>query len=109
MKSRAKELRQRQTDAELHLWQHLRNRRLDGHKFRRQHIIKPYIVDFVCLEKHLIIELDGGQHSEQIKYDQKRTNYLEQSGYSVIRFWNNDVFTNTESVLNEVLKQITSK
>jgi len=107
MKSRAKELRQRQTDVESLLWRHLRNRQLNGNKFRRQHIIKPYIVDFICLEKNLIIELDGGQHSTQIKYDQQRTQYLQQSGYRVIRFWNNDVISNIKDVLNEILRFLT--
>ncbi len=104
MKSRAKELRQRQTDVEFLLWPRLKNRQLNGNKFRRQHIIKPYIVDFICLEKNLIIELDGGQHSTQINYDQQRTQHLQQRGYRVIRFWNNDVMINMEGVLSEILR-----
>lgn len=102
---KAKELRSSQTDAEGLLWHYLQNKQLNGYKFRRQQAIGSYIVDFVCLEKKLVIELDGGQHgeNESVKYDQKRTGFLNQSGFEVLRFWNDEVFKNMESVLDLVL------
>lgn len=90
------------TDAERCLWQRLRSRQLEGCKFRRQEVIEPYIVDFVCYGPKLIVELDGGQHLEQAEYDAKRTAYLESYGYSVRRYWNNDVLLNTDSVLEDI-------
>jgi len=94
-----KELRASQTDAENLLWYRLRNRNLFKYKFRRQHTLQAYIVDFVCLEKSLIIELDGGQHAEQQTYDEKRTQQLKKEGFQVLRFWNNEVLNNIEGVL----------
>jgi very-short-patch-repair endonuclease len=88
----ARLLRKNQTEVEQFLWKQLRNRQLFGHKFRRQFPIEPYIVDFVCLELKLIIELDGGQHADQIDYDNQRSLYLEKRGFKVIRFWNNEVY-----------------
>jgi very-short-patch-repair endonuclease len=102
----AKELRQNMTDAEQRLWKHLRAHRLNGAKFRRQHPIANYIVDFVCLDASLIVELDGGQHAEQIGYDQKRDALLKQHGFTVLRFWNNDVLQNTEGVLTAILEKL---
>jgi very-short-patch-repair endonuclease len=98
----ARSLRKNQTDAERLLWQKLRNRQLLNVKFRRQFPIEPYIADFVCLEPKLIIELDGSQHFDQISYDNKRTDFLKQRGFEVLRFWNNDVFNNTEGVLESI-------
>jgi len=80
---RAKALRMQQTEAEKMLWRHLRNRQLESCKFRRQHPIGKYIVDLVCIEKRLIIEIDGGQHMEQTEYDAVRSAFLEAQGYSV--------------------------
>jgi len=100
--SNARNLRKNQTDAERLLWQKLRNRQLCGQKFRRQFPIDPFIVDFVCLELKLIVELDGSQHAEQIEYDQNRTEQLQQRGFKVIRFWNNDVLKNSTSVLEAI-------
>ncbi len=99
-----KELRKRQTDAERILWYKLRDRQLDGAKFRRQQRIGRYIVDFVCLEKKLIIEIDGGQHNEAPtkEADERRTQWLETAGYYIVRFWNNDVLQNTEGVLENI-------
>jgi len=106
----SKELRQKQTEAEKILWFKLRDRQLDGAKFRRQHCIGSYIVDFACLENKLIIEIDGGQHNQTstIENDEQRTQWLETAGYHVVRFWNSEVLQNTEGVLEkikELLKQ----
>ena len=104
----AKNLRQRSTDAERRLWSYLRTHRFQGLKFRRQHPIAGYIVDFVCLEKKLIIELDGGQHAlpDEITKDQERTERLEKEGYTVIRFWDNDVLMNTSGVLELIRRKV---
>ncbi len=96
----ARVLRKDQTKAEALLWRHLRNRRFNGLKFRRQHPVPPYIADFCCEEKRLIIELDGGQHSPEI--DKARTAFLEQKGYGILRFWNNELFDNIEGVLHVI-------
>ncbi|MEO8101304.1 MAG: endonuclease domain-containing protein [Betaproteobacteria bacterium] len=103
LKARARSLRRKSTDAENLLWQQLRNRRLLGHKFRRQVPIGAYIVDFLCEGAALIIELDGGQHSEQAGYDQARTEWLVRRGFRVIRFWNNEVVSNMEAVVEKLL------
>ena len=108
MKQFARNLRKSSTNAELRLWHHLKKRNLGGYKFRRQHPIPPYVVDLVCLEKKLIVELDGGQHAEETQRDAARTAILESKGYRVIRFWNNDVLTHTEVVLEEVLRRLDS-
>lgn len=92
------ELRKELTIAERKLWAVIRNDQL-GVNFRRQHAIGIYIPDFVCIEKKLIIELDGSQHLEQEEYDTERTKYLEAEGYKVIRFWNHDVINNIEGVI----------
>ena len=94
----ARNLRKKQTDAEARLWQLLRDRRFAGRKFRRQHSIPPYIVDFYCDEARLIVEVDGGQHAEARRYDEKRTHFLEHRGLRVIRFWNHEVLNMTEVV-----------
>ena len=96
----ARLLRVNQTDTERLMWYYLRNRRLKGYKFKRQYVIGNYIVDFVCLEKKLIVELDGGHHQVQANYDQIRTNFLKSRGFEVVRFWNNDFLNNTYAVLN---------
>jgi very-short-patch-repair endonuclease len=95
---KARLLRKNQTDVEQLLWKHLRNRQLYNYKFRRQFPIEPYVADFVCLELKLIIELDGGQHASRIDYDDQRSLFLEQRGFKVIRFWNNDVIKNISRV-----------
>ena len=97
--TRARELRKNSTDAEKHLWQKLRNRQLEGYKFKRQVPIGHYIVDFLCVSANLIVELDGGQHTEQQAYDDKRTALLESKGFTVVRFWNDEVLQNIDSVL----------
>jgi very-short-patch-repair endonuclease len=103
MRHFAKNLRINQTDVERFLWHQLRNRRLCGYKFRRQQIIEPYIVDFVCYAHRLIIELDGSQHMEHVAYDSTRTAFLESQGFRVQRIWNNEVLSNMEGVLDFVL------
>ncbi|MDO9162027.1 MAG: DUF559 domain-containing protein [Methylococcaceae bacterium] len=100
--NKARSLRKNQTDVEQLVWKHLRNRQLYNYKFRRQFPIEPYIADFVCLDLKLIIELDGGQHASQIDYDNQRSLFLEQRGFKVIRFWNNDVIENTVGVLEAI-------
>ena len=98
----ARKLRRTQTDAERALWQRMRDRQLHGYKFRRQMPVKPYIVDFACIELKLIVELDGSQHLQQKQHDDQRTRFLEASGYQVVRFWNNEVLKNMESVLESL-------
>ncbi len=107
--SRERTLRRAQTDAEARLWHHLRDRRLEGYKFRRQHRVETYFVDLVCNEASLIVELDGGQHAESESYDAARTAALEAAGYCVIRFWNDDVLQRTEAVLAEILRELTER
>ena len=98
----AKALRQNQTNAEGLLWHYLRNKQLDGHKFRRQQPIGPYIVDFACMPRKLIVELDGGQHAKQKTYDEKRDTFLKDKGYRILRFWNNEVFENCFVILESI-------
>jgi very-short-patch-repair endonuclease len=104
---KARQLRKNITDSELKLWQILRNSQL-FYKFRRQYPIGNYIVDFICLEKMLIIEIDGGAHNEerQFQYDTKRTEYLESRGFTVIRFWNNDVTDNLDGVFEVIQSRL---
>ena len=90
------------TDAEHRLWYYLRGKRLIGIKFRRQQSIGTYIVDFVSMEHRLVLELDGGQHVEQAAHDAERTQFLNQEGYRVLRFWNHDVLQQTEAVLERI-------
>src|SRR4029079_12797034 len=94
---KAQRLRREMTDAERKLWSVLRNRKLNGAKFRRQQPLGPYIADFVCQECRLIIEADGGQHADNAS-DARRTAFLESVGYRVLRFWNNDILTNLDGV-----------
>jgi very-short-patch-repair endonuclease len=95
-------LRQSQTDAERKLWWRLRDRRLTEFKFRRQHPIGPFVADFCCTEAKLVIELDGGQHTVQRSSDSARTEFLEAQGYRELRFWNNEILTNTDGVVQRV-------
>ena len=107
---RARELRQHQTDAEALLWHHLRSRKMLGLKFRRQRAIGPYFADFACLEAGLVIELDGGQHNEDsaLAYDHQRESFLRRAGFTTLRFWNHEVLTQTESVLEKILQTLTA-
>jgi len=105
---RCRALRANATNAEYLLWQVLRDRQLEGLKFRRQHPYVGYILDFYCHEKMLAIELDGGGHNEpgQERYDEERSSRLREAGIRVLRFWNNDVMHNLESVVEEILANI---
>lgn len=98
----ARKLRQEQTDAENLLWSHLRAYRLGGLQFRRQQPIGPYVVDFFCPEMKLVVELDGGQHQERISYDQERDAWHQVEGYTVLRYWNNEVIGNLAGVLENI-------
>lgn len=100
----AKSMRHAATDAENLLWQRLCAKRFMNLKFRRQHVIKPYIVDFYCHEIGLVIELDGGQHNTEDgrAYDVERTQFLEALGLKVVRYWNHDVLNRTEVILDNL-------
>ena len=99
----ARRLRQRSTDAERRLWYFLRNRQLDGCRFRRQAPLGRYVADFVCVERRLVIELDGGQHFETATADRERARHFARAGYRVLRFWNTPVLQETTSVLESIL------
>lgn len=111
IRAHARELRHHQTDAETKLWYFLRNRAFGGFKFRRQHPIKlpsgsMFILDFYCYQSKLAVELDGGQHVENKRSDERRTAQLEQQGISVIRFWNDDVLLRTDAILEVIWKTL---
>ena len=101
LRDRARAMRAKPTDAERRLWSMLRDTRLSGHKFRRQHVIGSSIVDFVCLDCQLIIEADGSQHADNAQ-DRKRDAYLISIGYEVLRFWNSDVLGNPGGVFDAI-------
>ncbi|MBM4260858.1 MAG: endonuclease domain-containing protein [Deltaproteobacteria bacterium] len=101
-KLRARKLRSATTDAEKKLWACLRANQLFGAKFRRQHPIGPFIADFCCVERALVVELDGGQHAGRLAEDRDRTQFLERQGFRVLRFWNDEVLTNTTGVLERI-------
>jgi very-short-patch-repair endonuclease len=101
----AKSLRSNMTDAERKLWYFLRAHRFNGSKFKRQATIGKYIVDFVCFEKHLVIEVDGSQHADN-EADRLRTRWLEDQGFRVLRFWNNEVLKHTRGVLDAIMAAI---
>ena len=103
LRKRARILRNSATDAERRLWQHLRLRQLGGFKFRRQVPLHGYVVDFLCVELKLVVELDGGQHADQTAYDEIRTGVLQGAGYRVLRYWNDDALLRTSDVLEDIL------
>ena len=105
-KLRARKLRRNLTDAERRLWSILRGRRLNRFKFRRQQPIGGYIVDFVCFERRLVIEVDGSQHQEQVGYDEERTRWLNSQGFEVLRLWNNQVLSDPDSVSEAILMKV---
>jgi len=94
------------TDAEKLLWSHLRVRQLDGLKFRRQHPIGKYVVDFVCLSEKTIIEVDGGQHAKESEKDLLRDKWLKEEGYIVLRYWNDQVLKEIDNVLDDIVNKM---
>jgi very-short-patch-repair endonuclease len=102
---RARQLRENATDAERRLWSALRDRRLRGYRFRRQHPIRNYVTDFACTRHQLIVEADGGQHADN-EADRRRTAWLESEGWRVLRFWNNDILANTNGVIETILREL---
>jgi very-short-patch-repair endonuclease len=104
----ARYLRRNMTDAERHLWRRLRMRDLGGYRFRRQRPIGPYVVDFACVERRLIVEVDGGQHGDeaQVAADAQRTADLEARGFRVLRFWNNEVLENLAGVCESIWRAL---
>ncbi len=105
---RARKLRKNSTDAERLLWKRLKTKQISGLKFRRQEQIGYYIADFVCYEASLVIEADGGQHLDNRDNDEDRTMWLNSQGFKVLRFWNNEILTNIDGVLENILKESTS-
>jgi very-short-patch-repair endonuclease len=103
---RARALRQKMTDAERSLWRILRSSRMDGHRCRRQEPFGHYIADFVCHDARLIIEIDGGQHDRSSPDEAKRTRFLEDQGYRIRRFWNNEVLSNLEGVCATIARDL---
>lgn len=103
----ARELRSTATDAESLIWYQLRAKRFQGYKWRRQHPLPPYIVDFYCHSVRVVIELDGGQHTKE--GDAVRTAFLEKQGCEVLRFWDNDVFCQTEAVLDAIYEVLQAR
>ena len=101
-RDKARALRRDPSDAEQKLWQRLRGRRFQNWKFRRQYPVGPYVADFCCVDGQLVIELDGGQHVEAAEKDQARTRFMESVGFVVIRFWNEEVFTEIEAVMERI-------
>jgi very-short-patch-repair endonuclease len=102
---KAKELRSAATDAERKLWSLLRDRGVDGYKFRSQHPIGPFIADFACREKKLIVEADGGQHAGNLA-DERCTAWLNAQGWTVIRFWNDEILKNSAGVYDEIVRAL---
>jgi very-short-patch-repair endonuclease len=106
--TRARELRSNPTDAERLLWRHLRLRQFAGYKFRRQRPIGPYFVDFVCLEKRVVVEVDGGQHHQRRLYDARRDGWLRAEGFTVLRFWDNEVLKQVENVKQAIWEALSA-
>lgn len=104
----ARILRKRPTEAERFLWRRLRGRQVHGFKFRRQFPIGEFVLDFVCLERKLAVELDGGQHAFQVEYDADRSTWLQEQGFQVLRFWNSQVFRETDAVLRDIATAVLS-
>ena len=105
----AKRLRRNSTQAEVLLWSRLKARQIEGMKFRRQQQIENFIIDFVCFEKRIVIELDGGQHAKNKDKDNERDRLLTENGFTVLRFWDNEVFENIEGVLEAIRQKCIQK
>ena len=108
IRRRVRHLRKNPTDAERLLWQKLRFWQVDGLKFRRQQPLGRYIVDFVCLEKRLVVEVDGGQHAENTNYDRERNAWLHDQEFVVLRFWNHEVLKKIDEVMNVIIEKLRS-
>ncbi len=106
MRQHVRTLRRQQTDTERLLWGRPRRRQLGGYKFRRQHQIGLYICDFASLDGRIVVELDGSQHAERYTYDARRDGFLRSAGYRVLRFWNADVQTNLDAVVETIFEAI---
>ena len=106
IKARSRKLRNKQTIAEQKLWRSLRNKQINGNKFRRQFVIGNYIVDFICLNKRLSIEIDGGQHMDNAAYDLKRDKWLKSQNFKVLRFWNNQIMNEMDAVLEVISESL---
>ena len=104
---RARQLRNEMTVAEVRLWTRLQRDQIDGHRFRRQVPIGPYVLDFLCVKSRLAIEVDGGQHAVAAEKDDRRTAWLEERGFRVLRFWNNDVLKETDGVVQRIREALT--
>jgi very-short-patch-repair endonuclease len=105
----SRKLRKNPTDAERLLWRHIRMQQVGNFRFRRQHPIGKYIVDFACTEKRLIVEIDGGHHADRVDYDVGRTRYFEARGYRVLRFWDNEVLKSIDAVKEQIWLTLSSK
>ena len=106
---RPRSLRNSATDAERALWVRLRGRQLERCKFRRQHPFGDYILDFACLERRVVVELDGSQHFDATAYDEARTQFLQAAGFVVLRFWNNEVFGDIDGVLEVIRRELAGR
>ena len=106
MNDYARHLRNNATEAERRLWHHLRRRQLNGFKFRRQHSIGRCVCDFICLEAAVVVELDGSQHLAQSPYDEQRDAFLRLNGLRVLRFWNGDVFSQPDAIVQTILEAL---
>ena len=102
----ARKLRKNPTEAEQRLWSRLRRKQLGGHRFRRQVPMGRYVVDFICHDARLVVEVDGGGHAAQIDRDRERESFLETRGYRTVRFWNNEVLGNTDGVVERILEEL---
>jgi adenine-specific DNA-methyltransferase len=103
VRTNARRMRREPTAAELRFWYEVRDRRLGGLKFRRQYLIGPFIADFVCLERRLVVEIDGGQHADRVVRDTARDAFIAAQGFQVVRFWNHEVLTNMDGVARTIL------
>ena len=108
VRRRARRLRSNMTDAERRLWSLLRQQQISGHRFRRQHPCGPFILDFVCLDAKLVIEVDGGQHGELEQQDNERSAWLARQGFRVLRFWNHDVLKTPDAVGEAIMLALAS-
>jgi very-short-patch-repair endonuclease len=109
LQSRARRLRNEATDAERLLWRHLRHRQIAGYRFRRQIPVAGFIADFASLEAKVVVELDGGQHLDRADHDKQRDRLIEAQGFLVLRFWDNQVFQDTQAVPDEIIRAPTMR